>query len=101
MGPSLNSTTRRRELGEADPATLVSIAHQGLLRARGDLAGAETYYRDVLSRRRRVLGDGHPSTLSSLASLGSVLHATGQDAEAVTLLAAAEADARAAYTGRR
>lgn len=74
---------RRQELGDEHADTLFSIAHMGvLIRARGNLAEAEPYYREALEKRRRVLGDEHVDTLSSIHSMGMLLQARGKLKEA-------------------
>ncbi|TVQ33602.1 MAG: CHAT domain-containing protein [Phycisphaeraceae bacterium] len=73
---------RRRILGEAHPSTLISIGNMGsMLRAQGQLAEAEPYYREALEGRR-VLGGEHPSTLNSISNMGVLLWSQGKLSEA-------------------
>ena len=59
-------TGLRRGLGPDHPDTLAtwfSIAQQ--LAARGDHAGAEKEFRDMLPQLQRQLGPDHPNTLAA------------------------------------
>jgi hypothetical protein len=74
---------------------LTSINNLGsLLKAKGDLDGAEALYREALEARREVLGDRHPDTLSSINNLGALLKDKGGLDGAQVLLAEAVAGAR-------
>ena len=42
-----------------------------MLKAKGDLEGAEALLREALEGRREKLGDTHPETLISLSNFGS------------------------------
>ena len=55
------------------------------MRAKGDLAAAESLSREALEGRRETLGNRHPSTLTSIGSLGLVLKAKGDLAAAEPL----------------
>ena len=44
----------------------------GLLKARGNLEGAEALYREALTARRETLGSRHPDTLISVGWLSGV-----------------------------
>lgn len=54
----------------------------GILRDRGDLAGAEQYYRQALDSNRRLRGEEHRNVATILTQLGAVLTRRGDDAEA-------------------
>ncbi len=63
--------TRRRELGEAHPDTLVSLnGIGGILREQGRLKEAEPYWSEALATRRRTLGDDHGDTIVSIMNMG-------------------------------
>ena len=65
---------RRETHGNRHPSTLTSINNLGwLLREKGDLAAAETLYREALEGQRETLGDRHPHTLASINSLDALL----------------------------
>lgn len=69
---------RERVLGPEHPDTLESINNlAGLLRAKGDMAGAEPLFRRGLADRERVLGLEHPATLISVNNLANLLYAKG------------------------
>jgi len=77
--------TRRDELGDDHPDTLISIGNMGfLLQSQGKLTEAEPYYREALEGQRRVLGDDHPDTLRSIDNKARLLKAHGKFAEAET-----------------
>jgi Flp pilus assembly protein TadD len=57
-----------------------------LLKARGDLEGAEPLLREALASCREELGDEHPDTLSSLYNLGILLEERGDLEGAAKLL---------------
>ncbi|CAK0820165.1 unnamed protein product [Prorocentrum cordatum] len=57
-----------------------------LLKAQGDLAGAEPLLREALQASREVLGDRHPDTLTSVNDLAMRLQAQGDLAGAEPLL---------------
>jgi len=66
----------REVLGDRHPDTLTSVNDLAmLLKAQGDLAGAEPLFREALQARREVLGDGHPDTLTSANNLARLLDA--------------------------
>jgi plasmid stability protein len=50
--------------------------------ARGDHAGAEAEYRDVLAAELRVLGPDHPSTLTTRHEIARMIAAQGDHAGA-------------------
>ena len=65
--------TRRRELGDDDPDTLLSISSMGLLlNAQGKPDEAERFYHEALEGRRRVLGHKHRETLRSVVNMGAL-----------------------------
>ena len=66
----------RETLGNRDPSTLFIINNLGaLLKAKGDLAAAESLCREAMEGLRETLGDRHPSTLASISNLGGLLKA--------------------------
>ena len=68
-----------QHLGMEHPDTLSSVGHlAGLLKAKGDLAGAEPLYRGALAGRERVLGAEHPDALGSVGNLAGLRHAHGR-----------------------
>ncbi|MBI3932801.1 MAG: serine/threonine protein kinase [Acidobacteria bacterium] len=78
--------TRTRVLGPDHPdvmATRASLA--SVLALRGDYAGSETLYRQVLAQQRRVLGEGHGDVARVLGELGNVLSMKGSYSEAEAL----------------
>jgi serine/threonine protein kinase/tetratricopeptide (TPR) repeat protein len=76
--------TRRAELGDDHPSTLVSINNMGyLLKLMGTYDEAESYSREALEGRRRVLGNDHPSTLLSINNMGLLLEEMGKLQEAL------------------
>ena len=84
----------RETLGNRDPSTLFIINNLGaLLKAKGDLAAAESLCREAMEGLRETLGDRHPSTLASISNLGRLLEDKGD-------LAAAEPLFREALKGR-
>ena len=90
----------RRVLGADHPATLNSINGLGrVLQDQGKLIEAEPYSREALEKYRRVSGEQHPDTLKSIGNMGSLRVAQGRSAEAIELLAPAEAAARKVFTG--
>jgi hypothetical protein len=70
-----------------------------LLQERGDLSGAEPLFRESLEMRKRLLGEDHRDTLHSVILMGGLRVAQGNHAEALTLLAPIEGDARKVFTG--
>jgi len=84
IGPQTEAlSVRRQELGDEHADTFSSIAAMGvLLRARGNLAEAEPYYREAMEKRRLALGDEHVDTLSSVHNMGALLQARGKLKEA-------------------
>jgi tetratricopeptide (TPR) repeat protein len=58
----------------------------GVLKIQGDLAGAETLFRQALTIQRQVLPPAHPSMASGLTGLGAVLTQTDRAEEALPLL---------------
>jgi serine/threonine protein kinase/tetratricopeptide (TPR) repeat protein len=91
---------RRRVLGDDHPRTLGSINDLGVvLRLQGKLSEVEPYYREAMEGDRRTLGLEHDNTLMSINNLGALLHELGRNAEAVQLMAPAEAAARKVDTG--
>ena len=61
---------RMELLGDTNAQVAVSLDNlAATLRARGDLAGAETLIRNGLNIRRRIYGDMHPDVAESLSSL--------------------------------
>ena len=65
--------------------------------AKGDLAAAESLYREALEVQRETLGDRHPDTLISMDNLGVLLQDTGDLAAADLLFREAEAAGGDAY----
>ncbi|MFZ4574045.1 MAG: tetratricopeptide repeat protein [Phycisphaerales bacterium] len=79
--------TRRRELGEDDPATIDSINSLGaMLEAQGKTAEAEVLYREAMEKSRRVRGAEAPLTLDVAVNLGNLLRGLGKYAEAEPIL---------------
>jgi CHAT domain-containing protein/tetratricopeptide (TPR) repeat protein len=65
---------RRRWLGERHPDTALSYNNlAAVLRARGDLTGAEAMNRKALAIRIETLGERHPDTAQSYNNLAGVL----------------------------
>ncbi|EOD11930.1 hypothetical protein EMIHUDRAFT_464982 [Emiliania huxleyi CCMP1516] len=76
----------RETLGDKHPDTLLSISNLGqLLKAKGDLDGAEAFCREALEGRPETLGDRHPKTLTSLYNLGMLLQKQGRLGDAIPL----------------
>jgi tetratricopeptide (TPR) repeat protein/tRNA A-37 threonylcarbamoyl transferase component Bud32 len=70
--------TRRRLLGEDNPATLQSILNTGvLLQRQGRVHEAEPYYLEALQKMRHVLGADSRNTLWALNNLGVMYAAEG------------------------
>jgi tetratricopeptide (TPR) repeat protein len=62
--------TRRRIVGETDPATLKSIDHLGILyRLEGKYAKAEPLRKELLDARERSLGDLNTDTIDAMNNL--------------------------------
>jgi tetratricopeptide (TPR) repeat protein/tRNA A-37 threonylcarbamoyl transferase component Bud32 len=75
--------TRRRVLGDDDPATLKSLNMLGvILSMQGKLAEAEAPLREVVERRTRVLGPTRKETLTSLDNLCMLFSDQGKWSEA-------------------
>ncbi|MFE7134421.1 tetratricopeptide repeat protein [Streptomyces sp. NPDC057638] len=64
---------RAEALGGDHPAVL-ALRHQLAweIAIEGDVAAAESLYREVLSARRRTLGEDHPDTRASLGALAAL-----------------------------
>ncbi len=74
---------RRRALGEEHPAIAMTLAQLGgVLRERGDPAGAEALLLRSFRMRRRLLGDAHPHVSESAGQLVSLYEETGRPAQA-------------------
>jgi tetratricopeptide (TPR) repeat protein len=87
--------TRRRVLGDDDPATLESITQMAtLLDSQSRFDEALRFFSEVLDRRRRLLGDDDPLTLGAINNLGLLLQRQGK-------LDEAEASYREALEGYR
>ena len=75
--------TRREELGDTHPDTLISISNTGYLLERiGKYDESEAYLREALEGFRRILGDEHPDTLNTIHNMARLLTAMGELAEA-------------------
>ncbi|HEY2345472.1 MAG TPA: tetratricopeptide repeat protein [Xanthomonadaceae bacterium] len=75
--------TRRRLLGNDNPATLESmLGMAGLLAGMGKPADAEPLAREALRGMRRVLGNEHEATLRALSLVGLILYDNGRWSEA-------------------
>ncbi|CAK0820161.1 unnamed protein product [Prorocentrum cordatum] len=72
-----------------------------LLKAQGDLAGAEPLLREALQASREVLGDRHPFTLTSVNNLAMLLKAQGDLAGAEPLFREALQARREVLSDRR
>ena len=78
---------RRRALGDDHPETIAAQSDLGLVyHTQGNLAEAESIYRDVLDRARRALGNEHRHTLTAISNLAMLYGQTGKPAEAEPLL---------------
>ncbi len=78
---------RRRALGDDHPETLAAQSDLGLVyHTTGNLAEAESIYRDVLERARRALGDEQRHTLTAFSNLAMLYGQSGKLAEAEPLL---------------
>jgi len=74
-------------LGPEHPDVIVAMHLQANMKAAaGDLDGAETILRQVISLRDRVLGPEHPLTVNSELSLVTLLRGRGQFTAASKLL---------------
>ena len=63
-----------KTLGNRHPKTLISVNNLGrILQEKGDLAAAETLYREAVEGQRNKLGDQHPHTLTCIGNLGALL----------------------------
>lgn len=81
------AATLRRELGEAEPATLAAIETAAQTRHdRSEYEEARALLEEVVEARRRLLGDEDPDTLASKRRLGEVLLEVGEHGEARALL---------------
>jgi serine/threonine protein kinase/Tfp pilus assembly protein PilF len=63
--------------------SLILVA--GVLQAEGNLAEAETAYREVLAMQRKLLGNEHPDVATSLNNLANMLRQRHDLAEAETM----------------
>ena len=61
---------------------LLEVRLGQLLKAKGDLAGAEPLYRRALEGQEEALGPTHPSTLATVGNLAILLAARGAAAAA-------------------
>ena len=87
---------RRTALGDADPATLTSLNHLGLiLRELGELDEARALLSEAVQTRRTSQGDRHPETLTAINNLGALLKACGDLSAAEPLYVEALAVRRA------
>ena len=70
-------------LGPDHPSTLAT-RHQiaRMMAARGDHAGAEAEYRDVLAAELRMQGPDHPDTLTTRHEIARMMAARGDHAGA-------------------
>jgi tetratricopeptide (TPR) repeat protein len=83
-------TTAGKVLGEQHPLVAILLGDlAGLLRERGDLAGAEQTVRKALAIGRRSPLGGHPLMVQALLELGDFERKRGQAAEAEQLFAEA------------
>ncbi|RDW89523.1 hypothetical protein BP6252_01555 [Coleophoma cylindrospora] len=74
---------RKKEFGEQNRATLVSMNEIGLaLDNQGRYDEAEPMYRQTLQLSEKVLGKEHPSTLTSMNNLAALLRSQGRYDEA-------------------
>jgi eukaryotic-like serine/threonine-protein kinase len=76
---------QRRQPGSEELATNLT-ALGVVLQARGDLAGAETAYRQGLDQRRALFGEEHSQVAASLYNLGTVMKDRGDLSGAETQL---------------
>lgn len=71
--------TRKRELGESHPLTLLALNDLGsVLEASGKMDEAEKCYKQAYEGRLRVLGADHPDTLVSMGNLGNFYRGMGK-----------------------
>jgi eukaryotic-like serine/threonine-protein kinase len=78
--------TRRRILGEEDPATLASMEGLAFVYERqGRYPEAEKLDHVTVEKRRRILGEEHPDTLFSMERLAVVIEREGRYQEALDL----------------
>jgi uncharacterized protein (DUF1697 family) len=78
--------TRRRELGQEHPHTLISMGNLAVtFRKQGRLKGAEELEVKVMEAFRRVLGHEHPHTLTSMSHLAATYTEQGKWKEAEEL----------------
>jgi CHAT domain-containing protein len=83
---------RRKLLGEEHPDVANGLNNlAGLLRTRGDYAGAESLFREALAMQRKLLGEEHPDVATSLNSVAGLLRTRGDYAGAESLLTEATA----------
>ena len=76
----------REKLGDRHPTTLVAINNlAGLHMANGEMALAESLYRECLQARRETLG-AHPTTVISISNLGTLLSERGDFQAAIPLV---------------
>jgi non-specific serine/threonine protein kinase/serine/threonine-protein kinase len=79
--------TRRRTLGEMDPATLESMNLVGaILDKQGKSTEAEKFSRDALERDQRVLGPGDPRTMDAMDTLAVIEDSEGHYTEEEKML---------------
>jgi serine/threonine protein kinase len=90
----------RRVWGDEHENTLILIYNLGrLFMSEHEPDVAAPYAREALEKNRRIYGGSHPSTLMSTDLMGAVDVAQGRYADAVALLAPAEAASRKAFRG--
>ncbi|MBC8108150.1 MAG: serine/threonine protein kinase, partial [Anaerolineae bacterium] len=79
--------TRRRALGDADPATLSSLNRTALAQmSQGKPADAERMFREAVDGSTRVLGADHLQSITATRNLGTLYVDAGRFAEAEPLL---------------
>ena len=77
----------RETLGDRHPTTLVAINNlAGLHMANGEMALAESLYRECLQARRDTLGSTHATTVISINNLGTLLSERGDFEAALSLV---------------
>ena len=78
--------------GPDHPALARTLNKQAAIcQAEGNVAKAESLYRNALEIRERVLGLEHPELVESLERLADLLQKTGKELEAAALSARARA----------
>ena len=84
VAPSQRVPVVRRELGDDHEDTLASMTNMAtLLKAQGDLGGAEGYSRAAVDGWRRLRGDDDEKTLTAINNYGILLQSMGRLDEAV------------------